>query len=83
MANFWYAYNGVGDPTLSSSYSKITGAPGCLNGPTVCAIYVQGGTFPVSPLPANILQYIADGQAKSVAQPQLPVGSKFFVYLKS
>ena len=85
MANTWYAYIGglTGDPTLARNYSKITGKPGCLNGQTICSIYVpDGGITPVSPLPAAVITYINNGLSTSVAQPQLPAGTKFFVYLK-
>ena len=83
MANAWYSYIGTGDPTVASNYSKIVGKPGCLNGATVCTIYApSGGRTPVSPLPSNILTYIANGKAQLVAQPQLPGGSKLFVYMQ-
>jgi len=83
MANNWYAYNGVGDPTVASSYRKINGLPGCAGGAEVCAIYTTGGNFPTSPLTGNILSYIASGQAQLVAQPQSPAGSKLFVYMRA
>ena len=82
MANNWYAYNGVGDPKLASSYSKITGLPGCIDGSTVCAIYSPGGLNPTSPLSSNLLSYIASGQAQGVPQPQT-TGAKLFVYMRS
>jgi len=85
MARCWYAYKGIGDPTLSSSYillSKVK--PGCLNGCIVCAIYVPAcGITPTSPLPANILGYINDLFSTCVAQPQIPAGTKLFVYGKA
>jgi len=84
MANYWYAYNGVGDPTLASSYSKIEfGNPSCTAGAELCAIYVTGGDIPFSPLTSNILTYIANGKTMWVPQPQLPTGTKFFVYMRS
>ncbi|MBB6501663.1 hypothetical protein [Pedobacter cryoconitis] len=83
MANAWYTYNGTGDPTLASSYSKLTGKPICLSGTVVCAIYAPaGGLFPFSPLSANILCYIDDGLSTLVPQPQLPAGTKYFVYMR-
>jgi len=84
MANTWYTYNGTGDTTLASSYTRLTGKPGCLSGTTLCNIYVpDGGFLPKSPLPSNVLNYISNGLSTQVAQPQLPAGSKFFVYLRS
>ena len=86
MANSWYAYVGgsAGDPTLARNYTRIAGSPGCVNGPFVCAIYApSGGINPTPPLSANILTYIANGLSNLVAEPQLPVGSKLFVYMKA
>ena len=80
---FWYAYIGTGDPTLARNYFKITGKPGSLNGPEVCNIYAPAGGFlPTSPLSDNIITYIVNGISMEVAQPQLPAGTKFFVYMK-
>lgn len=68
---------------MAKSYHVITGKPGCVSGASVCAIYAGDcGPSPVSPLSSNILTYIADALGELVAQPQLPVGSKYFVYMK-
>ena len=83
MANTWYSYNGTGDTSDARSYTRINIKPGCLSGSQICAIYApDGGITPHSPLPANILTYISQGLSAQVSQPQLPAGTKFFVYLK-
>lgn len=81
MSRYWYAFNSVGDPFSPTSYRKITSTPGCINGPLICAVYAQGSTYPIG-FSNNILQYISNGLANNIAEPALPVGSKFFVYLK-
>ena len=86
MARCWYAYVGgtAGDPTQSRNFIKLTGKPGCFNGPFVCAIYAEGcGTTPFAPLSSNLQTYIANALSGLVAEPQLPVGSEIFVYMKS
>ena len=32
MARFWYAYNGVGDPLLATSYNQAFTKPTCESG---------------------------------------------------
>lgn len=86
MANSWYAYIGgtAGDPTQAKNYSKIVGKPGCVSGAFVCAIYApSGGINPTSPLSGNLLTYIANGLSNLVAEPQVPAGTKAFVYMKA
>lgn len=88
MARSWYAYNCdndcFADPTLASSYRLMSDKPGCLDGPDVCAILAKGGgTVPAAPLSNNIRVYIATGLATGLAQPQIPVFSKLYVYLHS
>lgn len=81
MARAWYTYDTVGNPLSPTSYRLITSKPGCVNGPIICSIYAtKGNAFPI--LSANILQYIANGLANNIAEPAIPVGSKFYVYLK-
>lgn len=82
MARYWYAYNAVGDPYSAASYRRQTTIPGCLNGPLICAIYSPGGSVFPPPLSDNIKQYITNGLANNIAEPAIPAGSKFFVYLK-
>lgn len=85
MANFWYSYKGTGDPTLSTNYALLKNVkPGCLNGVQICNIYVPGGgASPLAPLPSNIQNYIAAALSSQIAEPQIPAGTKFFVYLKN
>ena len=84
MARCWYAFGGTGDPTLASNYRLTHGTPSCLDGTEICVIYAPGcGTVPTSPLSNNIIQYISDGLCEQLAEPQLPVFSKLFVYLKN
>lgn len=82
MARYWYAYDQIGNPYISSSYRRQTTTPGCLNGPVICAIYAEAGRVNPGPLSANILQYIANGLANNVAEPSTPAGNKFYIYLK-
>ncbi|SHG10582.1 hypothetical protein [Pedobacter caeni] len=77
----WYAYNGVGDPFIPSSYVKTTTNPTCLGGSSVCAIdLVDSTTIPTTAFNQNRLDYIANGLATLTAQP---AGSTIFLYLKS
>jgi len=81
MARSWYAYDTIGNPFSPTSYRKQTSVPGCLNGPIICTIYATAGNI-YPRLSNNLLEYIANGLANNVAEPALPVGSKFYVYLK-
>lgn len=88
MARYWYSYiKPTSDPRLSSSYQLLrTGVrtPRCTIGNVLCAINAPaGGPFPFSPISANLQAYIAAALANGVPQPELPFGSKIFVYLKS
>jgi len=83
MARSWYAYIGVGDPTLASSYSLAAGVPGCFNGCTICAIYSPaGGTTPTGPLSPNMRRYIAAALITCLSQPQDSGRFKLYVYVK-
>lgn len=86
MAKAWYAYiaGTTGDPLIAGNYRKMTTTPGCVNGPFICAIYVEDGDdTPLSPLNFKIARYIVDGLANGVAEPQFPLAGKKYVYLKS
>lgn len=83
MSRFWFSYDNIHNPFLPSSYRRQTLAPGCINGPIMCAIYAQGfGDHPEF-LSDNLREYIAAGLSNTVAEPAFPPGSKFYVYLKS
>ena len=86
MAKAWYSYvaGTTGDPLIAGNYRKMSNKPGCVNGPFICAIYVEDGDeTPLSPLNPRIARYIIDGLANGVAEPQFPIGAKKCVYLKS
>ena len=81
MSRAWYAYDGVGDPYVFSSYSLTTVNIGCVNGNDPCAIYVYNGDIdPVQPFSVNIQHYISNLLITGIAQPQ--IGSKRYVYGK-
>jgi hypothetical protein len=83
MNRSWYAYTGFGDPTLCSSYVKITLKHNCICGDKICAIYATGEDFnPVEPLSDNMHLYIKKALATGRIQPEKPFGSKKFVYLR-
>ena len=83
MARCWYAYNGIGDPLLCSSYNLASHIPACLNGCNVCAIYApRCGPQPSCPLSNNMRNYIANLQITCVAQPDSTPGIKKYVYGK-
>lgn len=83
MNRSWYAYVGSQDPTLSSSYIKVTVKHNCICGEKICAIYATGEEFrPIEPLSANMQQYIKKALATGRIQPEKPFGSKKFVYLR-
>ena len=69
MARFWYAYNGMGDPLLPSSYNLSPVTPTCVNGCKVCAIFAPGTSSPFAPLSARIRSYIMAGLVTSMQQP--------------
>ena len=81
MARCWYAYNGIGDPLLPSSYNLSLAKPICLNGSIVCAIYAPGCGLSPSLLSASMRKYVKDGQLQLVAQPFSPFGAKKYVYM--
>lgn len=83
MGRFWYAYNGIGDPLLASSYNAATVRPGCANGPNVCAIYAVGAATPATPLSTNIKNYIANIQLTLIASPDSSLALKKYVYGKT
>lgn len=78
MGRFWYAYNGIGDPFLSSSYNIVFIKPGCINGFNSCAIYAYGPPF----LSSRMRNYIGYLMIEGVAQPSMPAGAKKYVYGK-
>ena len=80
MAN-WYAYTGVGDPTLSTSYRLSSIKPACTGvGPSICAIYLNQ-TDSIPSTFDGLSTYIANALLSLTAQPT-GVGNKRFVYVK-
>jgi hypothetical protein len=80
MAN-WYAYVGVGDPTLSTSYRLSNTKPTCTGvGVDICAIYLND-TNTVPGAFDGISTYIANALITLSSQP--PGGAKRFVYVKA
>ena len=80
MARFWYSYNGVGDPFLTTSYNQSLVKPTCINGPRICAIYSPGATNPTSPLSTRLRTYISNIFVALTAQPESNV--KKYVYAR-
>lgn len=84
MAKSWYVYMGAGDPTLFSSYRRLTVKHTCLCGNQICAIYAKGeDTLPEGPLSINLQQYVKAALATGALQPERPAGTKKYVYLRS
>ena len=82
MAKSWFAFMGgeVHDPL---SYYRINVKHNCLCGHVLCAIYADSnGVYPETPFSANMQKYIADGLSTGQIQPEYPVRSKKYVYLK-
>ncbi|SDL83652.1 hypothetical protein SAMN05421820_102270 [Pedobacter steynii] len=78
----WYGYDQVGDPSLPSSYRKLSVTPTCITGCMICAICIpETTTIPSNPFDSNMLQYIAD--ALATCSPQPPPPEKIFVYMRS
>jgi len=60
MANCWYAYNGVGDPTKSVSYSLASSLDNCLDGCTLCGIFAPNCNATPAPLSEDLKTAIAN-----------------------
>lgn len=83
MAKSWYVFMGSGDPTLSSNYRKLTIKHSCLCGNQICAIYAEGAeVHPEAPLSLNIQKYIHKAMVTGELQPEFPIGTKKYVYLR-
>lgn len=82
MARNWYAYNGIGDPLLVSSYNLALSKPTCINGNILCAIYAFGFGPTPTYISVNMRFYIQNAQLTLITQPDLPPNSKKYVYLK-
>ena len=79
MAN-WYAYTGIGDPTVASSYRLTSIKPSCLTGEEICAIYLNQSAAIPSTFD-GVTTYIANALATQSPQPS-GLLVKPFVYLR-
>ncbi|WP_304064478.1 hypothetical protein [Pedobacter glucosidilyticus] len=71
---FWFEYDGSGDPTLASSYQLVgSTAPGCEGSSEVCAIRAEEGATPGQPNINSMLieQIEAALENPSVSQPDV------------
>ena len=82
MARTWYSYVG-GNPLEPSSYFRSTTKPGCLTGPSICAVYAYNGDVNPSFFSTNLQNYITNGLSTQQPQPQGGAGVKKYVYLKA
>ena len=83
MARSWYAFIAGGDPTDPERYWKATVKHTCLCGDQICAIYAKGeGSNPDVPLSPNMLKYINKALLTGQIQPETPIKSRKYVYLK-
>ena len=81
MARQWYAYNGIGDPLLSSSYNIAPTTPLCVNGWKICAILSPGTSTPAA-LSVNLRAYIASGQVTGLQQPPPAVDMVRYLFMR-
>lgn len=82
MARSWYAYNGIGDVNIPSSYLYSPSVPTCRSGFALCSIYaVYAGAHPFE-ISQNLQNYIASGLQNGVPEPAIPAGAKKYVYMK-
>lgn len=83
-ARYWYAYNGIGNICLSSSYNLIPGnnkPTGCIGSAVICAIYAYSRFHTATPpgISTNICHYLTLAQAGT--SNAYPLGSAVaFVY---
>lgn len=83
MAKSWYVFVGTGDPTIASSYARITEKHDSLCGNSISVIYAEGENFrPESPLSVNMQSYIKRALATGALQPESPSNAKKYVYLR-
>lgn len=83
MARSWYAFIPGGDPTDIERYWKATVKHSCLCGDRICAVYATGEEInPDPPFSPNMVKYIKDALVTGQLQPQFPIGSQKYVYLK-
>ena len=85
MAKSWYVFIGS-DPTSVLNYVKVPNIEkfNCLCGDLICSIYAKSaeGQNPANPLSDNLLKYIKNGLITGQMQPEKPLDSRKYVYLK-
>jgi len=82
MKKSWYFCMGS-DPTSITSYQKINSHTMFLCGNRIAAILADGeGTHPNEPISNNMYIYIKNALQTGQLQPETPVWSKKYVYLK-
>jgi len=83
MAKSWYVFMGGTDPSNCANYFRVSVKHSCLCGDEICAIYSNDdGQQPTAPFSRNLLLYIATAVATGTIQPEVPINSKKYVYLK-
>lgn len=83
MARSWYAYDGMGNPFLTSSYNFTFIKPVCLHGCKICAIYATGTGVAPSLISGNLRSYIINMMVFPIAQPTDTAGTKIYLYGKN
>ena len=83
MARAWYVYSGYGAVDRPVNYTFINRKPLCRNGVDLCVIYACYGGLNPTRISDNLLIYIANGLATELAQPQVPIATKKYVYMKN
>ena len=81
MARCWYSYI-FGNPFESSSYYPSTQKPSCITGNRICAIYAYDCDFGPIQFSDRLMIYISNALITGVPQPNIPIRSKKFVYLR-
>lgn len=87
MAKSWYAFVSGDDATDVKNYIKVHGGRfNCLCGFKICVVYASGvgenGTHPTDPFSSNLQLYIKNALATGQLQPEVPISSKKYVYLR-
>lgn len=79
----WYAYDGIGNPFMHTSYYRITVKPTVVRGEKLGAILGINDCHCPSLLSENLRQYIADALFSGQAQPNAAgPDNRYFVYMK-
>lgn len=80
MSRAWYCYTRNGSPTLPETWIYSAAKPTCVAGRIPCCIYaLYCGQNPCT-ISTNLQTYLAACQATGLAQPQVPIGTKKYVY---